>query len=218
MVIFHPFPNNTIDDLEQKLFQETSGNIGGYIRRVRRQMTLLRVPKFTVEYEANLAEVLKQLNVTAVFSEAALLTEMTSSPLHVQDILHKTKIIVDEDGSEAAAASGVVLNTRLGGQMKEININSPFIFSIYNTENHISLFMGKITNPGGGGEAEAEPLLGLREFAGDYDDYGAAEIEEEEVIKTVCSGGSLQDCVYKVCNFPDVELQKVCILDCEAKC
>ena len=114
MVIFHPFPNNTIDDLEQKLFQETSGNIGGYIRRVRRQMTLLRVPKFTVEYEANLAEVLKQLNVTAVFSEAALLTEMTSSPLHVQDILHKTKIIVDEDGSEAAAASGVVLNTRLG--------------------------------------------------------------------------------------------------------
>ena len=114
MVIFHPFPNSTIDDLEQKLFQETSGNIGGYIRRVRRQMTLLRVPKFTVEYEANLAEVLKQLNVTAVFSEAALLTEMTSSPLHVQDILHKTKIIVDEDGSEAAAASGVVLNTRLG--------------------------------------------------------------------------------------------------------
>ena len=241
MVIFHPFPNTTIDDLEQKLFQETSGNIGGYIRRVRRQMTLLRVPKFTVEYEANLAEVLKQLNVTAVFSEAALLTEMTSSPLHVQDILHKTKIIVDEDGSEAAAASGVVLNTRLGrykyvkcllntrtlflskaiylgGQMKEININSPFIFSIYDTENHISLFMGKITNPGGGGEAEAEPLLGLREFAGDYDDYEAAEIEEEEAIVTVCSGGSLQDCVYKVCNFPDVELQKVCILDCEAKC
>ena len=114
MVIFHPFPNITIDDLEQKLFQETSGNIGGYIRRVRRQMTLLRVPKFTVEYEANLAEVLKQLNVTAVFSEAALLTEMTSSPLHVQDIIHKTRIIVDEDGSEAAAASGVVLNTRLG--------------------------------------------------------------------------------------------------------
>ena len=85
MVIFHPFPNSTIDDLEQKLFQETSGNIGGYIRRVRSEMTLLRVPKFTVEYEVNLAEALKQLNVTAVFSEAALLTEMTSSPLHVQD-------------------------------------------------------------------------------------------------------------------------------------
>ena len=85
MVIFHPFPNSTIDDLEQKLFQETSGNIGGYIRRVRSEMTLLRVPKFTVEYEVNLAEALKQLNVTAVFSEAALLTEITSSHLHVQD-------------------------------------------------------------------------------------------------------------------------------------
>ena len=104
--------------------------------------------------------------------------------------------------------------------MKEININSPFIFSIYDTENRISLFMGKITSPGGGGETEAEPVLGLREFTGDYDDYEAAEIEEVEVeaVKTVCSGGSLQDCVYKVCNFPDVELQKVCILDCEAKC
>ena len=145
---------------------------------------------------------------------------------------------MDEEGSEAAAASGVVLNTRLGrykyvfnllqilfiskaiylgGQMKEININSPFIFSIYDTENRISLFMGKITNPGGGGEAEAEAVLGLREFTGDYDDYETAENEEEE-IATVCSGGSLQDCVYKVCNFPDVELQKVCILDCEAKC
>ena len=156
----------------------------------------------------------------------------------VQDILHKTKIIVDEEGSEAAAASGVVLNTRLGrykyvfnlpqilfiskaiylgGQMKEININSPFIFTIYDTENRISLFMGKITSPGGGGETEAEAVLGLREFTGDYDDYETAEIEEEEIV-TVCSGGSLQDCVYKVCNFPDVELQKVCILDCEAKC
>ena len=101
--------------------------------------------------------------------------------------------------------------------MKEININSPFIFSIYDTENRISLFMGKITSPGGGGETEAEPVLGLREFTGDYDDYETAQIEEEEMA-TVCSGGSLQDCVYKVCNFPDVELQKVCILDCEAKC
>ena len=67
--------------------------------------------------------VLEEVNVTEIFSADSDFSEISDIPLSVHDILHKTRIIVDEEGAEAAAASGALLDTRLGACFKD---NLPF--------------------------------------------------------------------------------------------
>lgn len=58
---------------------------------------------------------------------------------------------MNEEGSEAAASSGVALDTRSGipNDLKEFIVNRPFIFYIYDKENNLPLFFGRVVDPSG---------------------------------------------------------------------
>ena len=117
MLIYHPRDaDDTLASVErlEGLFLQDSGSIRSHLRQTKSEFARLSLPKFDVSFETSLVEVLKRLNVTAIFSTQADFSQISDIPLSVHDIFHKTRIIVDEEGTEAAAASGAVIDTRLG--------------------------------------------------------------------------------------------------------
>jgi serpin B len=68
--------------------------------------------------------------------------------LYITDVLHKAFIAVDEAGTEAAAATAVIVGaTGIPGLPLEVSIDRPFIFLIRDLETQSILFMGRVLNP-----------------------------------------------------------------------
>ena len=101
-------------------------------------------------------------------------------------------------------------------RVKEVNINSPFLFIIYDTEHDIPLFVGKITNPSSQNQNSVQVVnrTTVENYENQLDDVN----EKSNEPKKVCSGSSLKVCISEVCNFLDTDLQNLCILDCSEKC
>ena len=122
MLIYHPSEAGdtleAVDNLE-RVFLQDSGSIKAHLRQTKSEFVNLSLPKFDISFETSLVKVLERLNVTTIFSDQADFSQISDIPLSVHDILHKTRIIVDEEGTEAAAASGAVVSTRLGKCFKD---------------------------------------------------------------------------------------------------
>ena len=77
---------------------------------------------------------------------------VTGIGLYISRVLHKTYIEVGEAGTRAAAVTGVLLDS--GGVMyleppKEISLDRPFVYLIYDVENNLPLFIGTLNDPNG---------------------------------------------------------------------
>ena len=72
-----------------------------------------------------------------------------SENLFIGDVFHKAFVAVDEEGTEAAAATAVVME-KLALPMfdVELNIDRPFVFVIRDRETDTVLFVGRVVNPG----------------------------------------------------------------------
>ena len=119
MLIYHPKEADGTLEAVEEAFQKDSASISSHLRQTKSEFVKLSLPKFDISFETSLVEVLKKLNVSTIFSAQADFSQISDIPLSVHDILHKTRIIVDEEGTEAAAASGAVIDTRLGTRFKE---------------------------------------------------------------------------------------------------
>ncbi|HUV51472.1 MAG TPA: serpin family protein [Dehalococcoidia bacterium] len=83
------------------------------------------------------------------FSAAADFSGMTGTKeLFIGDVLHKAFVSVDEAGTEAAAATAVVMKlTAAPEEPIQVTIDRPFIFLIYDIETDALLFLGRTANP-----------------------------------------------------------------------
>ena len=92
---------------------------------------------------------LRTLGMESAFSGAADFSGFTGSPdLFISEVLHKAFVKVDEAGTEAAAATAVVMGlTAVPAQPVQMNINSPFMFFILERESGSIVFMGRIMDP-----------------------------------------------------------------------
>ena len=102
------------------------------------------IPKFEYEYSADLNEMLKSLGMSTAFSDSADFSGISQSGLFISDVLHKTKISVTEEGTRAAAATGVVMSAAPDGD-KQVILNRPFMYMIIDTETMLPLFAGVYT-------------------------------------------------------------------------
>jgi serpin B len=75
---------------------------------------------------------------------------MTGNPeLFISDVVHKAFVAVDEAGTEAAAATAVIMKlTAVPEPPLEVTIDHPFIFLIRDIETGAILFIGRVINPG----------------------------------------------------------------------
>ena len=109
---------------------------------------LVVMPKFSVEYEIELKEVLKSLGMRIAFEGVADFTKINPvAPLVINEVRHKTFLLVDEEGTEAAAVTSVEIVIVSSGPRRFV-IDRPFLFAIRERLSGTILFMGKMVDPG----------------------------------------------------------------------
>ncbi len=106
----------------------------------------LAVPKFKIEYSAQMNDMLMNMGITTAFDEGeADFTKMFyNGNMFFTDMLHKTFISVDEKGTEAAAVTSISMGgSSLPPEPVELRFNKPFYFAIRDNISGETLFMGR---------------------------------------------------------------------------
>jgi len=113
-------------------------------------MVDLSMPKFQAESRFALADILAELGMPDAFdAQKADFSGMTGKPdLMISSVLHQATIDVNEEGTEAAAATAVAVSeTSMPSQSYTIRLDKPFIYVIYETTTNAIVFMGRVVNP-----------------------------------------------------------------------
>ena len=109
-----------------------------------------KLPKFSYEYENELSQELIDMGMPTAFSEAADFTRMNAADnkISIGEVLHKTFIDLDENGTKAAAATIVKMRDKAMplSPEKEIVFDRPFIYCIYDTNTLVPVFIGVINS------------------------------------------------------------------------
>ena len=107
------------------------------------------LPRFKAEYKAHLNNALQGMGMQQAFDPGqADFSAMADEGLFISDVVHQAYIDVHEKGTEAAAATGVVVRgTSLSKDFLIVRADRPFFFAIRDDLTGTILFMGEITNP-----------------------------------------------------------------------
>jgi serpin B len=110
---------------------------------------VLRMPKFEYESRIDLAEKLSEMGMPDAFNPGvADFSGMDGTlDLFIHKVIHQASITLDESGTEAAAATAVVVSLTSVTDPLEITIDRPFIYLILDRQTGAILFLGRIKNP-----------------------------------------------------------------------
>lgn len=137
--------------LRQVEQQVTSGGLAEVLAVGRDAMLDLRLPRWTFRSQSALKRALQQLGMRTAFdAEAADFRPMTEDDLHlyVSAVLHEGFVAVDEDGTEAAAATAVVISTTSSAPVTEpFHVDRPFLFVIHDVKHGTPLFLRRVDDP-----------------------------------------------------------------------
>ncbi|XP_063083185.1 neuroserpin isoform X3 [Cavia porcellus] len=115
---------------------------------VKKQKVEVYLPRFTVEQEIDLKDILKALGITEIFFKNANLTTLSDNrEMFFSKAIHKSFIEVNEEGSEAAAVSGMIAISRMAVLYPQVIVDHPFFFLIRNRRTGTILFMGRVMHP-----------------------------------------------------------------------
>lgn len=133
-----------------------------WIERLDSSRVFVSLPRFTLEYAVRLNDVLKALGMAEAFdpcrADFSDMFEIRSGEnFYLDDVRHKTFVDVNEEGTEAAAATSVGVGVT--SAPPRIEVNRPFIFAIRERLSGTILFLGKIMDPRNSEprEIESEP-------------------------------------------------------------
>lgn len=145
MLVVLPKPQESLAELEKKL---TPGLLAKWLDGMTRGRGELEVslPKFKLETRYELPAYLQALGVVDAFSPGADFSGMaTASPGSISEVVHKAFVDVNEEGTEAAAATAVVMVT--SSYPPPFYANRPFLFFIRDAKHGTVLFMGRYLKP-----------------------------------------------------------------------
>ncbi len=109
----------------------------------------LGIPKFTFTFSTSLASALKSMGMRLAFTDQADFSGMTTQfALQILEVIHQAYVNVDETGTEAAAATAVLVGlTAAPVEDKVFECDHPFIFAIRDRPTGSILFLGRVSNP-----------------------------------------------------------------------
>jgi len=110
----------------------------------------LTMPKFEFRTQASLLDALQALGIQKAFLlDSADFSGMTTEePLYISDVVHEAYIAVDEEGTEAAAATAVVMRAgSMPMETVELTVDRPFLFALRDKDTGAVLFLGRVTDP-----------------------------------------------------------------------
>lgn len=109
----------------------------------------LMMPRWSYRVATDLKDPLKSLGMAVAFGDAADFSGMTTdADLAITDVLHQTYVAVDEAGTEAAAATAVVVGeTSLPVSQHQLVLDRPFLYVVHDTAHGTPLFVGRVADP-----------------------------------------------------------------------
>jgi serpin B len=144
-------PDGPLTALRPKV---AAAGLGGLLAGTASHQVTLSLPRFRLEAAFDLIPALERLGITEAFGGDADFGGITSAgPLQIGAVAHKAYIDVDERGTEAAAATGVVIKTRAAVRpMQPVTmvVDRPFLFAIVDTSTSLPVFLGQVVRPGAG--------------------------------------------------------------------
>ncbi|WOV87879.1 serpin family protein [Sporosarcina oncorhynchi] len=148
MTVVLPDENLGLEDFKRTLSTE---NWGLFLTAFNEREGTILLPKFKMEYETELNGALEALGMPSVFTESADFSHMVEGDanLFISTVKQKTYIDVNEEGTEAAAVTGVqvgVTSAPADGPF-HMEMNRPFFLMITDEETGVVLFVGYVANP-----------------------------------------------------------------------
>ncbi len=148
MVVLLPKQKGGLAALEASLSAEM---LAERIAALKHERVRVYLPRFTMTWRVLLAGVLKKMGMALAFSAAqADFTAMNGGkePLWIDEVIHKAFVDVNEEGTEAAAATAVMmLGTGMPRRPVVFRADHPFLFLIRDTRSGAILFLGRVVNP-----------------------------------------------------------------------
>ncbi|CAL1292433.1 unnamed protein product [Larinioides sclopetarius] len=148
MLILLPDQRDGLQSLEENLTPEKLADVQ---RQLYSKEVDVSLPKFKLEFQEELSEDMKALGANEIFrAGSADFSGMTPSrDVFVSQVVHKAVIEVNEEGSEAAAVTGIISN-RMGliEERLEFTADHPFLFAILEkgSRSNMILFLGRVNN------------------------------------------------------------------------
>jgi serpin B len=145
MLILLP-KDNDLSSLEDQLSQEKLDEWKG---QMSEQEVYIYLPRFELDLKYMMAQDLIAMGMPTPFSTSADFSGMDGSRLlQISDVIHQAYIKVDEEGTEAAAATAIVMRaTSIEPPSPTFRADHPFIFMIQERETGNILFMGRVNDP-----------------------------------------------------------------------
>jgi serpin B len=147
MVVLLPKESAGLSDLEKALTVE---NVSKWLGGVHKQEVIVAVPKLKMTHKFSLGAVLQAMGMTNAFSSQADFSGMTGRrDLFISAVVHQAYVDVNEEGTEAAAATGVTmkLTAIAPGKVPVFRADHPFLFLIRDIRSGSILFLGRTMNP-----------------------------------------------------------------------
>ena len=150
MLIILPRRHDAIHELEHRLTAEA---LATWLGRLSVQDVQVSLPRFKMETSYSLTSTLSALGMPAAF-QAGGFTGMSDAPeasrLALSQVAHKAFVHVDEEGTEAAAASAITVRTtsiRIPPPTPVFRADRPFVFLIRDNQTGALLFLGRVMQP-----------------------------------------------------------------------
>ena len=146
MVVFLPCKIDGLTEIEKQL---KTGNADQWLSKAQTRRVALSLPKYKYTSKFMLNDVLSTMGMGIAFTPGADFSGMTSRQnLYITAVVHKAFVAVDENGTEAAAATAVVMGALGGGPpLTTFLADHPFVFLIRDNRTGSILFMGRVVNP-----------------------------------------------------------------------
>lgn len=151
MVVILPNKIEGLQALEEKLTYNSLHSMVSSVHDALPMKVEVSMPKFSMTREIDLNDMLKVMGMAEMFDDMkADFLGITNGPerVHVSKVYHKAFVDVNEEGTEAAAATAAVMMTRMMVRpTPSFIVDHPFFFLITHCKSGAILFMGRVTKP-----------------------------------------------------------------------
>ena len=123
--------------------------LSGILNGIEYMDVALSIPRFEFDSQFSLKQTLAEMGMPIAFSDSADFSGMNGNlELYIGDVMHKAFVSVDEAGTEAEAATAVIMELKgIPEEPMEVTVDRPFIFLIRDIKTDSVLFIGKVINP-----------------------------------------------------------------------
>jgi serine protease inhibitor len=145
MLVLLPKKADGLADLEKGLSADRLAAALGRLHEFEVEVTL---PKFKTTSEFELAKELSELGMPTAFTPEADLSGISGGrDLYISQVVHKAFVEVNEEGTEAAAATAVVVDPTGAVPMPVFRADHPFVYLIRDNQTGAVLFLGRLSDP-----------------------------------------------------------------------